>query len=403
MLDRTGLRAALLAILATLVIAGPAAAGDFRSDTTVTVGPDETIDDDLYVGAGTVTIAGTVNGDVLIAAGTVSVTGTVDGSLNVGGGTVDVLGDVTGAVRVSGGTVRIAGSVGRDLVLFGGTATVDSAAEIGGDLAGGTGTLTVLGTVAGDLLVSGGTIELIGTVDGSVDAGVGTLSLAPSAVVGGDVTYTSDREATIADGANIGGEIERIEPSSAEDGSVIADNPVVSYLGLLVGMLVLGWGLIAIRPRLAIGSADMLRTAPLASLGIGFVALIGQFVLLVLIVVVAGVLSVVAGALGAGFFGAAIVVLLLIILLIVLSAVPVAMAIGRAVMPDASPFLGYLAGAAILCLVLVAGGFVPVLGGILFGLVWILGLGAFIRYARDTRDEPYVIVSSPPPAAPAPA
>ena len=50
MLNRTDVRALLLAVLATLVIAGPVAAGDFRSDTTVTIGPDETIDDDLYVG-----------------------------------------------------------------------------------------------------------------------------------------------------------------------------------------------------------------------------------------------------------------------------------------------------------------------------------------------------------------
>ena len=399
MLFHTRARATLLAVIATFLIVGPVAAGDFRGDDTVTVGADETVDDDLYVGAGTISIAGTVNGDATIAAGTVSMTGTVNGSLNVAGGTVDVLGDVTGAVRVSGGTVRISGSVGRDVVMFGGTATIESGAEIGGDLAGGTGMLTVGGSVGGDLLAGSGTIELIGTVNGSVEVSVGMLTVAPSAVVGGDIIYTSDEEATIAQGAQIGGDVERREPEAAAGGGpTIASNPVVSYLGLLLGMLVLGWGLIAIRPRLVAGSANALRTAPLPALGIGFAALIGQFVLLVLLVVVGALFASLAGPLGGGFFVAAVIVLLLILVVIMLAAVPIAMAIGRAILPDMSPYLAYLAGAAILCLVLVAAGFVPVLGGFLFLLVWILGLGAFILYAWRTRREPYVIVT--PPAAP---
>jgi cytoskeletal protein CcmA (bactofilin family) len=293
MLTHSRARATLLALIATFLFAGHVAAGDFRGDDTVTVAADETVDDDLYVGAGTVSIAGTVNGDATVGGGTVSVTGTVNGSLNVAGGTVDVLGDVTGAVRVSGGTVRIAGSVGRDVVLFGGTATIESGADVGGDLAGGAGMLTVVGTIAGDLLVGAETIELIGTVDGSVDVGVGTLTLGPSAVVGGDVTYTSDQEASIADDAQIGGEVERREPDPGEGGgeSAITDNPIVSYFGLLLGMLVLGWGLLAIRPRLVAGSADALRTAPLPALGIGFVALIGQFVALAVLILIGALLA----------------------------------------------------------------------------------------------------------------
>ena len=405
MLIHSRVRAIFLAVVATFLFVGPVAAGDFRGDDSVNVAADETVDDDLYVGAGTVTIAGTVNGDATIAAGTVTVSGTVNGSLNVAGGTVDVLGDVTGAVRVSGGTVRIAGSVGRDVVLFGGTASVESGAEIGGDLAGGTGTLTVEGTVAGDLLAGAGTIDIAGTVDGSVEVAVGTLTLETTAVVGGDVTYTSERDASISVNAEVGGAVERREPADAEGASPIANNPVVSYLGLLVGMLVLGWGLVAIRPRLVGGSAATLRTAPLPALGIGFAALIGQFLLLILLVIGAAILAALAGALGAGFFVAAIVVLLLIILALLLASVPLAMAIGRAVLPEASAYLAYLAGAAILCLVLVGAGYVPILGGLLFLLVWILGLGAYIVYAWRTRHEPWVppgtVVTQPVGAAPA--
>lgn len=393
-------RSTLLAILAALAVTSAAAAGDFRGDDTTTIGEGETVDDDLYVGAGTVSIAGTVNGDATIGAGTVTITGSIDGSLNVAGGTIDVLGDVSGAVRVTGGTVRIAGSVGRDVVVFGGTTSIERDAQIGGDVAGAGGALTVWGTVAGDLLAAAGTIQVEGTIDGSIDVTVDErLVIGPDAVVGGDVAYTSEREAQIDQGAQISGSVERRDPPADTTGTMITDNPVVSYLGVLIGMLLLGYGLLAIRPRLVIGSGDVLRTAPLPALGIGALAWIGQFVLIVILFIAGIILAALAGAVGGAFVIAALVVILLILLAILLATVPVAMAIGRLVMPgDRSVYLAYLAGAAILSLVLVAGGYVPVLGGVLFLCVWIVGLGAFVLYLWRTRREPLVL-APPPPAA----
>jgi len=386
-------RSSLFAILAIIMLTSPVAAGDFRAGDNANVAEGDTVDEDLYVGAGTVSIAGTVNGDATIAAGMVTVSGTVNGSLNVAGGTVDVLGDVTGAVRVTGGTVRIVGTVGRDVVIFGGNASIEPGAEVNGDVAGGGGSITIGGAVAGDLLAGAGTIQLNGTVEGSVNVGVNELIIGPEAVVGGDVSYTSDSEARIASGAQIGGDVERREPESTEVGPAIAENPVVSYLGILLGMLLLGFGLLAIRPRLVVGSAGVLRTSPLPVLGIGVGVWIGQFVLLLLLIIAAALLGALAGSIGGAFVVVAVVVLLLIVLLIFLAAVPVAMAIGQLVQPEVrSVYLRYLVGAAILSLVLVIGGFVAVLGGILFLLVWILGLGGYVLYAWRTRHEPMVMV-----------
>lgn len=397
MLYRSRARAVLLALIATLTLTSPVAAGEFQADTTVTITQDETIDDDLYAAGGTVTIAGTVNGDASVSAGTVSVTGTVNGSLNAGGGIVEVLGDVTGAVRVSAGTVRILGSVGRDVVVFGGTVTIESSGEVAGDVAGGAGTVVMNGSIGGDVLTTAGSMRIAGSVDGSIDTQVTDLTIESGAVVGGDVTYTSSRDANIADDAQIGGETERrAAPPPDEGGSLIQDNPVLNFLGLLLGMLALGWALLAVRPRLALGSADAMRTAPLPVLGVGAVSLVGQFVLIALLVVLAALLAILAGALGAAFAGLALVVLLLVVLAIILSTVPIALAIGSLVLPgDRSPYLALLAGAAILALVIVVAGFVPALGGVVFLVLWILGLGAFVVYAWRTRSHPYVIGEGP--------
>ncbi len=385
------IRSTVLAVVAAFVFAAPVAAGDFRTGQTATVAGGETVDDDLYIGAGTVTIDGTVNGDATIGAGTVTVNGTVTGSLNVAGGVIDVLGDVEGAVRVSGGTVRIAGAVGRDLLTFGGTTTIQSGAEIAGDVAGGGGTITIAGAVGGDVLAGAGTLEITGSVEGSVDTQVGDLVIGPDATIGGDVTYTSSREARIADGATIDGTVSRNEPAQAPGGGqpAIADNPIVSYLGILLGLLLLGFGLLLVRSRLAIGTGSALRTAALPSLGWGLVTCIGQFLLIVFLIIAAVLFALLAGSLGGAFALAALIVSMLIVILIFVSAVPVAMAIGQLVLArSGSPYLQYLVGAAILALALVAAGFLPILGAILFLLVWILGLGAFVVYLWRTRNEP---------------
>jgi cytoskeletal protein CcmA (bactofilin family) len=404
MLRRSRARAVLLAAVATLALVSPVAAAEFRTDRDVVVGADETVDDDLYIAAGTVIIDGTVNGDVTIGAGTITVNGTVNGAVNAGGGAVDVRGEVSGAVRASAGTVRIAGSVGRDVVVFAGNTTIEPTGQVAGDVAGSGGRLIMSGTIGGDLLAAGGTIDVNGTIDGSIDVAVGQLTIASGAVVSGDVTYTSSNEADIADGT-VAGEVTRQEPAATPGGTaIISSNPILSYLGLLLGMLLLGWLLLALRPRLTLGSADALRTSPLLSLGIGLGTLIGQFVVLLVLVLLAALVGILAWSLGGAFFAVAIVLLLLVVLAIILSTIPVAMAIGRLILADRSPYLAYLVGAAILALVIVASSLVEVLGGLVYLIVWILGLGAFVVYLWRTRERPYLLVeptAAPQPPAPA--
>ena len=394
----------LLGILSLFAFVAPAAAGDFRGANTVTVAEGETIDDDLYVGAGTVSIGGTIEGDATIAGGTVTVTGTVNGSLNVGGGSVDVLGEVTGAVRVSGGTVRIAGSVGRDVVVFGGSVTIEPDAEVGGDVAGGVGTLTVGGTIGGDVLAGARTLRVAGTIEGGIDAAVGDLIIEGDASVGGNVTYTSDREAQIADTAQIGGSVERREPAPGTGGgdgaeSIPGATTILAFLGVLVGMLIFGWTFLAIRPRLVLGSGELLRTRPLPALGFGVLAWVGQFVLVVFLLLCAVLFTILAGAIGGAFVFAAVALILLIIVLLIVSSVPVAMAIGGLILRgDRSPYLAYLVGAVTLATIGVLAGLVPALGGLVALAIWILGLGAFVLYLMRTRTVPWTY-GAPPTAA----
>ena len=403
---RSSFGASTLALGLLLLFAAPASAGDFRSDDSVTVGQGETVSDDLYIGTGTATINGTVDGDLTVAGGTVTVGGQVTGSLNAAGGTIDIGGEVGGAVRVAGGTVRISGTVGRDVVAFGGTVTLDSAATIGGDVAGGVGQLTLNGQVAGDVLAGAGTIEIFGTVDGSVEVAVETLRIGDAAVIGDDVTYTSDSEASISQNAQIGGAVTRNEPESQPAGADFGGNPILGFLGLLLGLLVLGWGLLLVRPRLLLGSAYEVRTRPLIAFGAGLIAWVGQILLVIALFLLAIAFGAIDGALGGAFALPATAVILLIAVVAMVASVPLAMAIGTLIIRDGSPYLAFAVGAVIWAAVLTLAGVVSgALGFLVYLFAWIVGLGAFVLYAWRTRTEPYVAAWPPsrwtaPPAAP---
>lgn len=394
-----------LAILLVFAVVAPVAAGEFRGDDTVTVAAGETIDDDLYAGSGTVTISGTVNGDLSAAAGTITVTGDVTGSVNVAGGTVEIGGSVGGAVRVAGGTVTIGGTVGRDVVVVGGTVTITQSAAVAGDVAAGVGTLTMAGQVGGDVLAGAGTMEFTGSVEGSLDLGVEALTIGPGARIGGDVIYTSDREATIDGSAEIGGETARRtpqrDPAGPGGGAAFADNPLFTFLGLLLGLLVLGWGMLFVRPRLLLGSGEEVRRNPLLALGAGLAGCLGQILLVIALFILAALFGAFAGALAGAFAAPALIVILLIVILAIVAAVPLVMAVGRLVLRgDASSYLAYAVGAVIWAAVLTLVGLVGSgLDVLVFILVWIIGLGAYALYLLRTRTHPYV-PGAPPPAAP---
>jgi cytoskeletal protein CcmA (bactofilin family) len=431
---RRALRALPPALLLLLVTAQAAVAADYRTGDTVTVGRDESFDEDLYVAAGTITFDGRVDGDLTVAGGTVTVNGEVTGSINVASGQFTLNGTSGGAVRSAGGEVTITGSVGRDLVVVGGDTRVTEQGSVAGDVAGATGSLSLLGTVGGDVESASGTMRIGGRVDGSVDVEVEQLVILSGAVIGGDVRYGSSEEAQVAADAQIGGEIERREPASADIEGAGPDNPLIQFLAGFFGLLLLGWLIMLIRPRPTALAGAELRARPLLGLGIGLAGWIVQFLLLILLILLAALFGQLASSLGGAFIGLFIVVLLAVILLALVAHVYVAMAIGdliggfvsprpavatrgpagetyvdeSAAAPSAaSPWLLYAVGALIWSGLLALAGLVS--GGllvILYLLGWVLGIGALALYHWSRRRvEGQVVVVREPigPERPAPA
>jgi cytoskeletal protein CcmA (bactofilin family) len=397
----------LLGVGLLLGFAHPALGAQFESGDTRTIAANETIDGSLYFAGQTLVVNGTINGDLLAAASQIVVNGHVSGSVMGAARSLELSGTVDGAVRVAGQSVTLNGSVGKEAVVFASDVVVSPGATIGDGMTAGVATLSMDGGITGDLTGDVGKLSMSGQVDGSVDVEAGSVSVAPSGRIGGDLRYRSKNAAQVAPGAQITGRTERLEPR-VEQQSQFDDNPFLNLLGLWVGLLVLGYLLLVVRPAhmAAVGREIRLRSVP--SFGVGILVWIGQIAALVALSVLAVLFGLLLPQLGGAFVAPIIVLVLLIIVVALVAQVYVAAGIGQAIASraDLSPWLAYAAGALVWALLLSLATFVHgALGALLYFIAWFLALGALaLHVIRRRRAEAadladIAVAEAPPPPA----
>jgi hypothetical protein len=340
------------------------AAADLRQGSDVTIGPNETVNDDIYAGAGTVSISGTVNGNVIAGGGTVTLSGNVARDLIVAGGNINVTGRVGGSIIAAGGNITVNGPVAQDIVVTGGMIDIGSGATIGRDLVVAGGTATVSAPIARRVHMSSGNLTLRNRVGGDVRGRVDHLKL-DGAQIGGNLDYTSNNSVQLLNGARVSGTTTRHTPTDRGGG---AGDGFLGWLRGLIGIFALGLLLIFLLPGLSARAIDTERALPWASLGIG-AAILVVTPIVALIVFVIGIL------IGGWWLGA-----LLIPLWILVLAAGYAISgflLGRLIFArlgwgryhDALALLGGL-------FVLTVVGLIPVIGWLVSVAALVLGAGA---------------------------
>jgi cytoskeletal protein CcmA (bactofilin family) len=228
------------------------------------------------------------------------------------------------------------------------------------------GDVTVRGTVDGDLAVADGDVTVRGHVTGDVVTLAGRATLGRRAQVDGDVVY-ADKKPQVAPGAQVGGKVKKFDPENVAGGALALKFAV--WLAVTISMLVLGLLLLVLFPR----AADAI--ARVAKARTGRAALVGllTFFLIPIIGFVA-LITVVGIPLGIGL-------LLALLPIYGLAYTASAYVVGRQVAKKGTPILAFLAGLAILRVL----AFVPFLGGLVWFLATILGLGALLVAGRAAR------------------
>jgi cytoskeletal protein CcmA (bactofilin family) len=378
----------LLALTASAALGTDRLGGKARFGDTITVPSSETVDHDLYIFAGQITVNGNVKGDLVALGGQIAINGSVSGELVVAGGNVNITGPVGGNIRGSGGQFTVNGTVGKDVAVA-------------------SGNLSVTGKVGGDLLFAAGQADVPGSVTGSIEGGAGRYTR--EGTVGGT------EEVSIGQGFQ------------APAAPAPAGNAVLDVIRQFVVVFLLGALALWLFPRAVHATEETLRVRTLQSFVSGLLTCIGYVVAVIVVFIVLIVLAIVFGLLTLGALAAieSIAGILFLIVLTFAFIVAVAfladalvgLALGRwiagafnmRVSADRWSELGLLALGAAVVAILAA---IPVVGWIVKLAVVLGGLGALVLAAwtmwqsRRRPTAPPAWQSAPaapePPAAPPP-
>ena len=262
-----------------------------------------------------------------------------------------------------------------DLVVPNGQ-SVSTAVSFNGDA-------TIEGTVTETLVVFNGGATIRGTVRQDVVVFNGPIVVESGARVGGDIV--SRETPRVADGADVQGKITGVAARfDWED--VGLGGRFAWWLGYSISTLILGLLLLLFAPGLDRAVSEAARRRLGGSVGLGVAVF-------VLTPIVAVILMVTIVGLPLGLF-----LLLALALLYTVGYVSGAHAIGRFIVKQpSSRYVAFLVGWAIVRVL----GLVPILGGLVWTLVTILGLGALVvATRRGTRREEMLVPAAPPPPFP---
>jgi hypothetical protein len=228
------------------------------------------------------------------------------------------------------------------------------------------GDVTVRGTVDGDLVVADGDATIRGRVTGNVVTFAGTAILGRRAHVEGDLRY-ADKKPKIAPGAQIGGDVKKFKAEDFGGGAIALQIGI--WLAVTISTLVLGLVLLALFPRAADAVARTARARTGRAVLIGLLTFF-----LIPIVAFIALITIVGIPLGIGL-------LLAMLPIYSIAYTTSAFVVGRMVSKQGARILAFIIGLVILRLLAL----VPFLGGLVWFLATILGLGALLVAGRAAR------------------
>ena len=372
----------LLVALVTALLPGLALAAEIRGGDNIVIGSGQTIDDDLYVAGGNVSILGAIKGDLVVTGGMVSVNGPVEGDVIAMSGTTTLEGPVGRNVRAVGGTITIANTVAQDVVVAGGNVTLGPRSRVGRDVVAAAGTAIIDGAVTRNVTANVGDLTLNGPVGGNVQFDGSTLTLGNGAQIGGNLTYSSDNSLATAAASVVKGHIvslPRTAPVRAASPMESAAGVAIGWLRALVGLFALGLVLVLLFPAFGRRTSTTLEQSPIASFVIGLVTLI-VFPVFAALTFAFGLLvgGWWLGLVGLAVYGITLAVGMTVAALFVGSRL---FALGQA--PSVAPVWALLLGTIIVLLV----GLVPIVGGLVIFVALLFGFGSLLLTGYHTYEE----------------
>ncbi len=202
----------------------------------------EKISDDLLMAGTDGKFEGELVGDIIAAGADLAVDGIIDGNVIACGYMVKIGGEVYRSVRAAGYKLTADGQIRNNLEMAGAMVRVSSTCEVGNDVHIAGGAVDINGVIHGGLTIRGEEVTITGAIGEDVRIWCNKLTIERSAEILGDLVYSSEEKAKIADGAQIYG-ARKWEKVTKGESNVLETfvMPFVFFIGsFIIGILLFG-------------------------------------------------------------------------------------------------------------------------------------------------------------------
>jgi cytoskeletal protein CcmA (bactofilin family) len=231
----------------------------------------ETLRDEMWISAQTITISGDALDDLFAAGGVLDLRGNFKSDVWAGGDQVIAAGRFSDHVRLVSRTMQVSGVLGGSLTALGTTVKVDPSATIAKNVLCVGENVISEGSVAGNVRIMAKKATLGGKIAGNVSIAAQEIVILPGTMIGGDLSYTAPKELAVSPSVALGGKLIRTFDDLPPKQFLKSD--LTGHFGFAFAALLTGLVFSSIFSRYTANTVHLLRTARWSCLLTGFVAL----------------------------------------------------------------------------------------------------------------------------------
>jgi cytoskeletal protein CcmA (bactofilin family) len=260
-----------------LVFSGiPSPAFEIRRGDIVTINGGEIVNDDLYIAGEEVLVDGIINGDLWAFGRTIIISGEVKGSILAAAESINISANSVQTVRAACRSLDISSNIDGDVIACAAEINIAGTANIKGDLLFGAGRARIDGLIDSDVLGGAGMVHISNGVNGNVKLRAGDITLTSSSNIKGNLTYISEKKASIQEGALIAGSVTHKLPmvkARKKGSSVALFLLIIPKIMFFLMALITGLVIILLAPKRLRSISESIGISPWPSLGWGAVIL----------------------------------------------------------------------------------------------------------------------------------
>ncbi|MFA7256745.1 MAG: polymer-forming cytoskeletal protein [Kiritimatiellales bacterium] len=258
-------------VLAVLLSVQCANAIEFVQRDTFISSDAETLRDEMWISAQTITISGDALDDLFAAGNVLDLRGNFKGAVWCGGDQVIAAGRFSDNTRLAGRTTQVSGTLNGSLTAMGNTIKIAPSATIAKNMLCVGENVISEGTVTGNARIVAKQATLGGKVAGNVSIAAQEIVILPGTVIGGNLSYTAPKELVLSPSVILNGELTRT--FDAPPPKQFLKTNLLGHFGFAIAALLTGLVFSSLFPRYTVNTLHLLHTAHTPCLLTGFAAL----------------------------------------------------------------------------------------------------------------------------------